>query len=158
PKRQKLTRGHHAAMPYADVPAFLTALREREQASVSARALEFSILTAARSGEVLNARWDEVDLECAVWIIPAARMKAGKEHRVPLASPALAMLNALHDLRINEFVFPGAKPSKPLSQMALEMVLRRMQRDKVTVHGFRSAFRDWAAECTSFPNEVCEAA
>jgi len=110
------------------------------------------------AGCVRNARWDEVDLEGAVWIIPAARMKAGKEHRVPLSSPALAMLNALHDLRINEFVFPGAKPSKPLSQMALEMVLRRMQRDKVTVHGFRSAFRDWAAECTSFPNEVCEAA
>jgi integrase len=156
PKRQQLTRGHHAAMDYADLPAFMECLQGREGSA--ARALEFAILTAARSAEVLGARWEEFDLDRRVWTLPANRMKAGREHRVPLSAGALKILNAMHDKREVDFVFPGQKPRSPLSVMALEMVLRRMKIDNATVHGFRSAFRDWAAECTNFPNEVCEAA
>jgi integrase len=156
PKRQRLTRGHHAAMSYTDVPAFMANLHARQ--ATAALALEFAILTAARSGEVLGARWDEFDLDRAVWTLPAARMKAGREHRVPLQRRALKIVKALHETRDGEFVFAGQKSGKPLSVMALEMVLRRMKVDDVTVHGFRSAFRDWAAECTNFTNEVCEAA
>jgi integrase len=156
PRRQRLTRGHHAAMNYADVPAFIANLQSRQ--AVAARALEFAILTAARSGEVLGARWDEFDLDRAVWTVPANRMKAGREHRVPLSRRALRIVKALHETVAGEFVFPGQRSGKPLSAMALEMVLRRMKVDGVTVHGFRSAFRDWSAECTNFTNEVCEAA
>jgi integrase len=156
PKRQRLTRGHHAAMSYVDLPAFLLNLQSRQ--ATAALALEFAILTAARSGEVLGARWDEFDLEHAVWTVPAERMKSGREHRVPLSRRALKILKTLRDAREGDFVFPGQKPGKSLSVMALEMVLRRMKIDGVTVHGFRSAFRDWAAECTHFTNEVCEAA
>jgi integrase len=156
PKRQRLTRGHHAAMSYAEVPAFVVDLRGRQ--STAARTLEFAIITAARSGEVLGARWEEIDLDRAVWTVPANRMKAGREHRVPLSRAALRLLKMLHGNREGEFVFSGQKPGKPLSVMALEMVLRRMKIEGVTVHGFRSAFRDWAAERTNFPNEVCEAA
>jgi integrase len=156
PKRQRLTRGHHAAMGYTDVPAFMAELQARQ--ATASLALEFTILTAARSGEVLGARWDEFDLDRAVWTIPASRMKAGREHRVPLSRRALKVVKAMHDARNGDFVFPGQKPGKPLSVMALEMVLRRMKIKDVTVHGFRSAFRDWAAERTNIPNEVCEAA
>jgi integrase len=156
PKRQRLTRGHHAAMSYAEMPAFMDDLRARQ--STAARALEFAILTAARSGEVLGLRWEEIDLDRAVWTVPANRMKAGREHRVPLSRPALKLLKAMHEGCDGKFVFPGQKPGKPLSVMALEMVLRRMKVEAVTVHGFRSAFRDWAAERTNFSNEVCEAA
>jgi integrase len=156
PRRQRLTRGHHAAMSYADVPAFIRNLQSRQ--ATAALALEFAILTAARSGEVLGARWDEFDLERAVWTVSAARMKAGREHRVPLPPRALKIVKALDGRRVSEYVFPGHKSGKPLSTMALEMALRRMKVDDVTVHGFRSAFRDWAAECTNFSNEVCEAA
>jgi integrase len=156
PKRQRLTRGHHAAMNYADVPAFIASLQTRQ--ATAALALEFAILTAARSGEVLGARWAEFDLERAVWTIPAMRMKARREHRVPLSRRALKIVNAMHEARGGDFVFAGQKADKPLSVMALEMVLRRMRIENVTVHGFRSAFRDWAAECTNFTNEVCEAA
>ena len=156
PKRQRLTRGHHAAMSYAEVPAFMSALQARQ--ATAALALEFAILTAARSGEVLGARWDEFDLDRAVWTIPGTRMKAGREHRVPLLRRALKIPKAMHEARSGDFVFPGHKPGRPLSAMALEMVLRRMKIEDATVHGFRSAFRDWAAECTNFPNEVCEAA
>jgi integrase len=155
-KRQRLTRGHHAAMPYVELPAFISDLRTRQ--ATAALALEFAILTAARSGEVLGARWKEFDLDRAVWTIPAVRMKAGREHRVPLSKCALKIINTMVALRNSDFVFNGQKPGKPLSTMALEMVLRRMEFMGVTVHGFRSAFRDWAAECTNFPNEVCEAA
>jgi integrase len=155
-KRQRLTRGHHAAMPYAELPAFINDLRTRQ--ATAALALEFAILTAARSGEVLGAQWDEFDLDRAVWTIPAVRMKAGREHRVPLSKGALKIINTMDAVRNGDFVFCGQKPGKPLSTMALEMVLRRMEIADVTVHGFRSAFRDWAAECTNFPNEVCEAA
>src|SRR5262249_14658123 len=156
PKRQQLTRGHHAAMDYADVPAFIADLQGRQ--ATAALALEFAILTAARSGEVLGARWAEFDLERAIWTVPAARMKAGREHRVPLSRRALKIVKTLHEARDSDFVFPGQKAGKPLSVMALEMVLRRMSIEDATVHGFRSAFRDWAAECTNFTNEVCEAA
>ena len=156
PKRQWLTRGHHAAMAYADMAGFITGLQSRQ--ATAALALEFAILTAARSGEVLGARWDEFDLDRAVWTVPAERMKASREHRVPLSRRALNIVAALHDTRDSEFVFQGQKTGKPLSGMALEMVLRRMKIDSVTVHGFRSTFRDWAAECTHFTNEVCEAA
>jgi integrase len=154
PKRQTLTRGHHAAMSYADVPGFMAALRERE--AVAALALE-SILTATRSGEALGARWAEIDLDAEVWTIPAARMKAAREHRVPLSSRALAILGKLVEARTGEFVFFGQRPGKPLSPMAKEKVLRRMD-ITVTVHGFRSAFRDWAGNETHFPRELAEAA
>jgi integrase len=154
-KRQRLTRGHHPAMPYADVSAFMATLRKRE--GIAALALEFGILTAARSGEVIGARWVEFDLDGAVWTVPAARMKAGKEHRIPLAPRALKIVKDIVGLS-GEFVFPGGKPGRPLSAKALAKALRRMKVKNATVHGFRSAFRDWAAECTNFTNEVCEAA
>lgn len=154
PKRQRLTRGHHAAMPYNDVPAFVDDLQKRQ--ATAASALEFVILTAARSGEVLGARWNEFDVDRAVWTVPASRMKAGREHRVPLSPRALEIVKAMD--RNEPFVFVGQKQSRPLSSMALEMMLRRMKVENATVHGFRSSFRDWAAEQTNFPNEVCEAA
>jgi integrase len=156
PKRPVLTRGHHAAMNYSKLPAFMTELRARQ--AKAAFALEFTILTAARSGEVLGARWEEFDLQQAVWTVPPNRMKAGREHRVPLSKRALKILYGIERDGGCDFVFAGQKPGKPLSVMALEMVLRRMKVEGSTVHGFRSAFRDWAAECTNFPNEVCEAA
>jgi len=143
-------------MDYADLPAFIEHLQAREGSA--ARALEFAILTAARSGEVLGARWAELDLGRGVWTVPATRMKAGREHRVPLPRGALNILKAMYDNRNGDFVFAGQKQGNPLSVMALEMVLRRLKIENATVHGFRSAFRDWAAECTNFPNEVCEAA
>ncbi|HEV7255716.1 MAG TPA: integrase arm-type DNA-binding domain-containing protein [Mesorhizobium sp.] len=161
PARQKLTRGHHAAMPYRDVPAFMERLREAD--TLAARALELVILTATRSGEALNASWSEFDLDSALWVIPAHRMKAGKEHRVPLSASALALLKGLHEVRTSPHVFPSLKPTgegklpKPLSNMAMEMLLRRMKAD-VTVHGFRSAFRDWAGDETHFPRDVAEQA
>ncbi len=143
-------------MPYRDVPAFLDRLRAGD--GVSALALEFCILAAARSGEVLGARWDEIDRDAKVWTVPAARMKAGREHRVPLTDRMVAILDTMEAIRVGDFVFPGQKRGKPLSSMAMEMVLRRMKVENATVHGFRSAFRDWAAEETSFPREVAEAA
>jgi integrase len=156
PKRQKLTRGHHAAMAFDDVPEFLRALRER--ASIAALALEFLILTAARSGEVFGARWAEIDLEAKVWTIPAARMKAGREHRVPLSGQALAILEEISAARTGEFVFPGQQHGKPLSPMAMGHVLRRMKVEGMTIHGLRSSFRDWCGEATSFSREIAEAA
>ena len=156
PKRGKLTRGHHAAMAYRDVPEFMGELRERD--AIAALALEFCILTATRSGEVLGARWSEIDLEARVWTVPAGRMKAAREHRIPLSERAAAILEKLAKARTGELVFPGKRAGKPLSVMAMKMVLRRMKLDGVTVHGFRSAFRDWAGNETHFPREVAEAA
>jgi integrase len=153
PKRTKLSRGHHKAMPYADIPAFMVDLHKRE--ALAALALEFVILTAARSGEVLGAQWEEVDLGKAIWTIPAGRMKAGKEHRVPLTPRAVEILETVKPLG-GDYLFAGSKGRK-LSGMAMAMLLRRMDSD-VTVHGFRSGFRDWAAECTGFAHEVCEMA
>jgi integrase len=156
PKRQKLTRGHFAAMAYREVPAFMATLRGRE--GIAAMALEFCILTAARSGEVLGARWAEIDLEAKVWTILAKRTKAGREHRVPLSGRALAILGRLAEAKTGDFIFAGQRLDRPLSPMALTMVLRRMNIEGVTVHGFRSAVRDWCGEETSFPREICEAA
>lgn len=156
PPRQRLSRGHHAAMPYADVPAFVLRLRNAE--AMAARALEFLILTAARSGEVYGAEWSEFDLVKAIWTIPAGRMKAAAEHRVPLSNPALAIIKSLHEIRLSKFVFPGQRTNSPLSSSAMEMLMRRMEADVYTVHGFRSAFRDWAGDMTGFPREIAEAA
>lgn len=157
PKRQKLSRGHHAAMDFRDVPAFVDQLRKRE--AVSARALEFTILTAARSGETLGATWREIDLTGSVWTIPAGRMKSGREHRVPLTPPLLAMLEEMKILggAPADYLFPGARRGRPLSVMAMDMILRRMKVD-ITTHGFRSSFRDWAGEMSPFPRELAEAA
>jgi integrase len=156
PKRQKLSRGHFAAMPYPDVPEFIDKLRERE--ATAAMGLEFLILTAARSGEVLGARWSEIDLESKVWTIPAARMKAGREHRVPLSGRAMAILTRLAEAKTGEHIFSGQRPGKPLSPASLTMALRRLQINRATIHGFRSSFRDWAGNETHFPRELAEAA
>lgn len=153
PARSRLTRGHHKAMPYEAIPAFVGALHKRE--AVAALALEFTILTAARTGEVIGAKWSEVDLDKAVWTVPAGRMKAGKEHRVPLSPRAVEILKATRDLR-KEWLFPAIKGGQ-MSGMAMTMLLRRMKVD-VTVHGFRSGFRDWSAECTGYAHEVAEMA
>ena len=156
PRPSKLARGHHAAMPYEEVAAFIAKLREREAAS--ALALELCILTAGRSNEILGMRWTEVDIDKKIWTVPANRMKAGREHRVPLSPRAVAILCQLEKLKAGEFVFPGQARGKPLSNMAMEMVLRRMKIDDCTVHGFRSSFRDWAGNVSSFPREVVETA
>ncbi len=158
PARQRLTRGHHAALPYDDLPVFLTALRCKQ--ATAALALELCILTATRSGEILNATWTEFDLAKGVWNIPATRMKAGKEHRVPLTARAHEILQSLQKLKVdhNTCVLVGNAHGKPLSNMAMTMLLKRMGQTEITVHGFRSTFRDWASEQTSFPHEVCELA
>jgi integrase len=155
-KPKTLTRGHHAALPYEKLPDFMAQLRARP--SMTARALEFAILTACRSSEVLSARWEEIDFGKAIWIIPASRMKVGKEHRVPLSNRSIAILTALQENRTSDFVFPGTTRGRPLSGMAMAMQLRRMKLQDITVHGFRSTFRDWAGETTSFSREVCEQA
>ncbi|WP_281059628.1 site-specific integrase [Mesorhizobium sp. M1E.F.Ca.ET.045.02.1.1] len=159
-KGKKLSRGHHSAMPYSDVPAFVKRLRT--SGAMSAKALEFLILTAARSGEVLGAVWDELDLEEKVWTVPAARMKARKVHRVPLTDAAINILIPLHEARVSAYVFPGETKKggseAPLSVMAMTMQMRRMEVGEFTPHGFRSAFRDWCGDQTSFPREVAEAA
>jgi integrase len=153
--RQSNGRGeHHAALPYTVVAAFLVELRRQE--GVAARALEFAILTACRTGEVIGARWDEIDNR--LWTIPGDRMKAGKEHRVPLSDAALAILEAMKEQRTGDYVFPGGAAGRPLSNMALLMTLRRMKRDDLTAHGFRSTFSDWCAERTAYPAEVREMA
>jgi len=147
---------HHAALPYAEIGAFMTELRAREGGA--AAALEFSILTAARTSEVIGARWSEIDMTVGAWTIPAERMKAGVEHRIPLSEQGLAVLRRAAAGEVNDVVFCGQKPGRPLSNMALLMMLRRMGRDDITAHGFRSTFRDWAAERTTAPREVVEAA
>jgi len=157
PARAKVKKaGHHSALPYHQIGDFMAVLRRQD--GTGARALEFAILTAARTGEVIGATWDEVDLDKRLWTIPAERMKAGKEHRVPLSDAAVAVLEAVAMIQDGDFIFPGAKAKRPLSNMAMLMVLRRMKRDDLTAHGFRSSFRDWIAECTSFPHEVAEMA
>lgn len=153
PARTRLSRGHHKAVAYEQIPAFFRALHQRE--AVAALAVEFTILTAARSGEAIGATWAEVDLAKAIWTIPADRMKAAKEHRVPLSPRAVAILESLKPLG-SDYLFPGAKGGK-LSGMAMGMLMRRMKVD-ATVHGFRSGFRDWAAECTGYAHEVAEMA
>jgi integrase len=147
---------HHAALPYRDIGTFMAKLHEHT--SISARALEFVILTATRTGETLGAAWNEVNLKERLWIIPENRMKGDAEHRVPLSAPAIAILKEMHEIRRGDLVFPGAKQGRPLSDMSLLMLLRRMGYGEFTSHGFRSTFRDWAAELTSFPSEVAEMA
>ena len=159
PARAKVRKvEHHAALPYVGMGGFVAALCE--QKGIAARALEFLILTATRTGEVIGARWDEFDLAEKLWIVPGTRMKAGREHRVPLSGRALAIIEGMKAQRMNdhEFVFPGSRPRKALSNMAMLKVLQRMGRGDLTAHGFRSSFRDWAAERTSFPHEVAEMA
>jgi integrase len=163
PPRAKVRKvEHHAALPYSELPNFMIALQAQE--GVAARAMEFLILCAARTGEVIGARWGEIDIPEKLWTVPPERMKAEKEHRVPLADRALAIIAEMKALReegqdtSDAFVFPGGKHGKPLSNMAFLMLLRRMKREDLTAHGFRSTFRDWAAERTNFASEVVEMA
>lgn len=146
---------HHAALPHSDIADFMTDLAARN--GIAANALGFTILTAARSGETRGMTWSEVDLDKAIWTIPAQRMKVAKEHRVPLSKKAIAFLGPRRDA--SALVFESeVKPGKPISDMTMTAVLRRMKRDEITVYGFRSTFRDWAGETTGFPREVIEAA
>jgi integrase len=161
PARPKIARvEHHPALPWRDIGAFMITLRNEE--GVAAMALRFAILTATRTGEAIGAKWSEIDQRAAVWAIPGGRMKAGREHRVPLSDAAMAVLSEASKLRTKRDqdgpVFPGGKVGKPLSNMALLMLLRRMKRSDLTAHGFRSTFRDWCAEATNYPREVAEAA
>ena len=156
PKTSKVRKvENHAALPYADLPAFMKDLRQRE--GIGAAAMEFLILTAARTGEVLGATWDELDLRKSVWTIPGERMKNGKEHQVPLSAPAVAVLERMSKLATGEFIFFGQSSKRSLSNMALLVLLRRMKRTDITSHGFRSTFRDWAAE-RGYQDAVAEAA
>ncbi len=144
---------HYAAMPYDALPGFMVDLAKRD--GIAAMALRFLILTSARSGEIRGARWSEIDLENGIWTVPGARMKAKKDHRVPLTTEALAALEITRGLD-PDLVFPGQRRGKPMSDMTLAAVLKRMGRGDVTVHGFRSTFRDWAAERTNVPREIAE--
>lgn len=154
PGRRGKDVAHHKAIPYDDLPAFLAELRKRD--SASAWALEFLILTAARTGEVIGAQWKEIDLKNRVWTVPASRMKAGKVHRVPLSDRVLKILEKLP--REGAYVFPGARTGKPLSNMAMLELLRGMGGNGYTVHGFRSAFTDWAHDRTAFPKTTVDTA
>lgn len=171
PGRSKRSKGHHAALPYKELPSFMVELRQRS--GIAARALEFLILTAARSGEVRGMIWDEIDMQEGRWTVPASRMKAGKEHRVPLTDRAIAILTEMVALRpagatAGALVFPGdpkagrSKPNEcgqvPMSDMTLAAVLKRMKRTDITVHGFRSCFRDWAEDVARFPYGAIKAA
>ena len=155
PARNKVHKiEHHAALPYAELPAFMRDLRERF--GVAALALEFAILTATRTSETLNAAWSEFDN--AIWTIPPERMKADREHSVPLCDRGLAIVQQMQTVRSGEFVFPGAKRGRPLSNMAMLTTLRRMDRGDLTAHGFRATFKTWATEKTSYQREVIEVA
>ncbi len=156
PARGKVGRvKHHAALPYAELPAFMVQLKARD--AVAARALEFAILTAARTSEVLGAKWSEIDLDARVWTIAAGRMKAGREHRVPLADRAIQVIRNMETSKQNDHIFYGDQRAT-LSNMSLLMLLRRMGRNDITSHGFRSTFRDWVAEQTDCPSAVAEMA
>jgi integrase len=153
-----VTKGeHHAALPYAEAGSFMA--KVRADIGIGARCLEFIILTAARMGEATNATWDEIDLESKVWTIPAGRMKAGKEHKVPLSNAAIAVIEQMAAIRQSAYVFPGRLIGKPLTENSVWRLAKAAADDEgVTVHGFRSTFRDWAAEQTSYPNHVVEQA
>jgi len=156
PKRPKLKRGHHAAMAYRDIPTLMEKLRS--ELAIAARALEACILTATRTGEILGAKWSEISRREKVWTIPAPRMKAAREHRVPLSGRAITIVDSLSESRTCEFVFPSPRGERPLSHVAMAKVLTRLGVADATVHGFRSAFRDSAGNETNFPREVAEAA
>ena len=162
PRQDSLARGHHKALPFLEVPSFMGRLKLRD--AVAARALEFTILTAARTSEALFATWAEIDLDRKTWTVSAERMKSKRQHRVPLSDAALSVIKGIRsdtEMKPDAYVFQTAgrrdDTNQPLSIMALTMLLRRMKAG-VTVHGFRSSFRDWSAECTTHSNEVCEAA
>ena len=161
PRRAKVQKvEHHPALPYGEVGTFMVGLRRQE--GTAASALEFLILTACRTGEVTGARWGEFNIGEVSWTVPAERVKSGREYRVPLSPPSLAVINAMQTVRTTErgdgFVFPGRKRDWPLSNTALMAVVKRLGRRDITVHGFRSTFRDWAAERTNYPREVAEMA
>jgi integrase len=172
--KQRDSVEHHASLPYAKVSQFVISLRDAGAGTSVKLAFEFLILTAARTGEVLGARWSEFDLDGKTWTIPADRMKAGRAHRVPLSTRCVEILTAAKNIGANEdlfaalaipgkgadgdYVFPGQTSTKPLSNMCFHMCLRRMSQNGITPHGFRSSFRNWAAEKTNFPREVCEMA
>jgi integrase len=147
---------HHPALPFDQMGEFMEALRAKQ--GIAARALEFLIHTAVRTKEVIGARWEEFDLKAAIWTIPGPRMKADDPHRVPLSGRALEIILNLEKIKQSDYIFPGQKIGKPLSNKAMSKVLERMGRTDITVHGFRSSFRDWASECTNFPRDVCEMA
>lgn len=147
---------HHAALSWRELPAFMAKLESHEE--LSYQAMRLTILTACRTSEVLSARWAEFDFQTQTWTIPASRMKANREHRVPLSSNVVNLLERLPRIEGSPFVFPGTRTAKPISNMAMLMALRRMNRGDLTMHGFRSTFRDWAAENTHYPREICEMA
>jgi integrase len=147
---------HHAALPYTQIGAFMAKLRE--DSSVGACCLQFITLTASRLGEAINAEWREIDFANRVWVVPARRMKAGREHRVPLSSPALAVLKAMQRIRCGDYVFPGKRQGRPVGENTPVRLAKQAAGADITVHGLRSTFRDWAAERTSFPREVAEMA
>ncbi|WP_298281950.1 phage integrase central domain-containing protein [Acidocella sp.] len=157
PKRQKVQKvEHHTALPYAEMSSFMTLLRAQE--GIAARAFEFLILTATRTSETIGATWDEIDLDAKIWTIPASRIKAGREHRVPLSPAAILVLEGMKFEGSDHHVFPGGRPGACLSNMAMLKLLERMGKSHLTVHGFRSTFRDWVSERTNFPREVAEMA
>jgi integrase len=157
PKKTKVRPvKHHAALPYAELPSFMEELRKQER--IAARALEFAVLTAVRTGEAIGATWSEINLAERVWIIDGGRMKANREHRIFLCDRATEILGEMQKLRDGDFLFPGGKPRRPLSNMAFLTLLRRMGRGDLTAHGFRSTFSDWCSEKTNFPAEVREMA
>jgi integrase len=155
PKKDK-ARPHHAALPYPEIGTFMVALQGRE--GIAARALEFTILTACRTGEVLDARWDEIDERQKLWVIPASRTKVKTEHQVPLSDAALAVLGEMRRVRQSDVIFESARAGRPLSRDAMLRVLKAMGRGGLTAHGFRSTFRDWCGDKTTFPREIAEAA
>ena len=156
--KQPVSQAHHAALPYTKVPAFIKSLHTIEASKEARLAFEFLILTATRTNEVINAKWDEINLKNRTWTIPEERMKAKREHRIPLSQQCIEILKEVqkcsHD---NQYIFPNSLTNKRLSNMVFLMLLRRMKLD-ITTHGFRSSFRDWASECTNIPRDVCEAA
>ena len=155
--RIKSSAEHYAALPFANINTFVRRLQAQDTSA--ARVIEFMILTAARPGEAIGARWDEVDYDRATWTIPANRMKAGREHRVPLSFRALEIIKAMREIRINDFLFPGRPPGRPITKTTVKNLLWQLEAvGSATLHGFRSSFRDWAGECTHFSNETCEAA
>jgi integrase len=155
PVAKKLSRGHHPSMPYAEIPDFMVELRGRE--AMAAAALEFTILTAARTNETLGAMWDEIDLKAGIWVIPGSCMNRGREHRVPFSKRAIELLEQLQQLG-SPYLYPASKGGR-MSNMAMSMLLRRMKPDAtISAHGFRSSFHGWAAEATNIAWEICETA
>jgi integrase len=157
PAKTKVAKVHHQpAMPYSEIPNFMVELRKRD--GISARALEFCILTAARTGEVIGARWEEIDSEARLWIVPSSRTKSAREHRVPLSDRAIQVLRSIPREHDNPYVFPGVREGEPLSNMSMLELLKGMNSYGYTVHGFRATFKTWTSEQTAYPNEVSEAA